>query len=582
MKPHILPLLLGVLILYSSCSHGNPTVSRSLDRIESLVEEHRDSALLELVRLDSLIESGTVRIEGERQQARYALLKTQTHDKNFIDDTSDSLIQTAVRFYDEHGSDRERMLAHFYHGAIFRNAKNYGAAFVAYRKAEQIALALDDNHYLCLIYGNLSSLSYATYSKDAIMYSQKNMDYALRSDDIREYYQAKADMAKTYSSRLNYDSAGVLFRQVLDSLPASDPIVQSCLTTYIEQCVTTEQYNLADSLLNMVINNMQPVNLLNKACLFQLKGNTDSADVYIHKAKLAIKYPQHIVFYYEKLSWINELRCNYVNALDYKRKRLNAQNEIVTSIFSNSVSDYQRDFEIQQKIHADEQYYQYRRWSTLVAALCLLLVSIAFNYLYRLYKTRSKMLENTIKQYVDQIILTEDKETTLGTLEEQIEELKQKLKTSQSMDMAGKLAKLFVDRLNFFDRFGIVLYKSKGQLGFKQNIYSTVEEMMKRLHSDPIIIQEIDRMIDESYDEAMTKAKQEECLTTTDIIFLRYILMNLSYPAIAYLFDSVDINTLYKRMDRLKIKLRESNSDNAKALISLLHEKGGKKVQRKN
>ena len=153
----ILPLIVGQLFV--SCKHGNPVVSASLDRIEQVVQQRPDSALLELNHLDSLIDSGAVSIEGDRQMARYALLKTQTHDKNWIDDTNDSLILRAVRYYDEHGTKRERMLAHFYHGAIFRNAKDYGAAFVAYRQAEQLALELDDAHYLSLIYGNLSALS---------------------------------------------------------------------------------------------------------------------------------------------------------------------------------------------------------------------------------------------------------------------------------------------------------------------------------------------------------------------------------------------------------------------------------------
>ena len=125
----ILPLIVGQSFV--SCKHGNPVVSASLDRIEQVVQQHPDSALIELVRLDSLLDAGAVSIEGERQMARYALLKTQTHDKNYIDDTNDSLILQAVRYYDDHGSKRQQMLAHFYHGAIFRNARDYGAAFVA-------------------------------------------------------------------------------------------------------------------------------------------------------------------------------------------------------------------------------------------------------------------------------------------------------------------------------------------------------------------------------------------------------------------------------------------------------------------
>ena len=316
-----LPALVLCLLL-SACRSGNREVAASLDRIEQVVGQHPDSALAELVRLDSLLDEGAVRIEGERQMARYALLKTQTRDKNYIDDTNDSLILRAIRFYDEHGSDRERMLAHFYHGAIFRNAKDYGAAFFAYRQAEQLAMALDDAHYLSLIYGNLSALSYETYSNDVFSYGRKSLKYAWLSKNIRQSFSIRADMAQAFSARLLYDSAELLFNQVIDSLPASDPIVQSCLTSYIEQCLSVEKYQLADSLLGLITNMVQPVDLLNKAGLFQKKGISDSADVYVQRAKEAIIAPEQWVYYYEKLSWMAEMRGDLSIALDFKHKRI--------------------------------------------------------------------------------------------------------------------------------------------------------------------------------------------------------------------------------------------------------------------
>ena len=78
------PLILGQLFV--ACKQGNPEVGASLDRIEQVVQQRPDSALIELVHLDSLLDAGAVSIEGDRQMARYALLKTQTHDKNWIDD----------------------------------------------------------------------------------------------------------------------------------------------------------------------------------------------------------------------------------------------------------------------------------------------------------------------------------------------------------------------------------------------------------------------------------------------------------------------------------------------------------------
>ena len=561
-------LIMLLLSFLTSCSRGNREISASLDRIEQVVQQHPDSALLELVRLDSLLDAGAVHLEGDAQHARYALLKTQTHDKNWIDDTSDSLILRAVRYYDEHGSKREQMLAHYYHGAIFRNARDYGAAFVAYRQAESLALELEDSHYLSLIYGNLSSLSYETYSQDAIEYCQKSLKYARLSNNTRQAFHIMSKMAQIYTTQLVNDSAEYWYRNVLDSLPASDPIVQSCLTSYIEQCITNEKYQLADSLLNLLSPIEQPDDVLNKACLFQMKGMSDSADVYIRHAKEALLTPEQMIFYYEKLSWIAEMKGELSSAIEFNRARIKEENEVVTTIFSKSVSDYQRNFEQQQKEYVEYRYTQYKHWSILVALLCLLLVGVLFIYLYRLFKSRNRILDETIIKYVEQSVLVENQEATMDALESQIEALQQKLQTARSMGMTSKLSRLFVDRFSIFDRLGIIFFNKQGKIDFRQKVFEAVNEEIKRLYSDDRTIKEIDQIIDNYYDGAMTKAKKNELrLTKTDVIFLRYILMGFSYETMAYLFNKEDVESLYMRKKRLKIKLKQSDIPQAKDIL---------------
>ncbi len=576
-----LPALVLCLLL-SACRSGNREVAASLDRIEQVVGQHPDSALAELVRLDSLLDAGAVRIEGDRQMARYALLKTQTHDKNYIDDTSDSLILRAVRYYDEHGSDRERMLAHFYHGAILRNAKDYGAAFFAYRQAEQLAMELDDAHYLSLIYGNLSALSYETYSNDVFSYGRKSLKYAWLSKNIRQSFSIRADMAQAFSARLLYDSAELLFNQVIDSLPASDPIVQSCLTSYIEQCLSVEKYQLADSLLGLITNMVQPVDLLNKAGLFQKKGISDSADVYVQRAKEAIIAPEQWVYYYEKLSWMAEMRGDLSIALDFKHKRIKEQNKVITSIFSKTVTDYQRDYERQQKELANLRHLQYRHRVLVIALLVILFVAIVGSYLYRLFKARNKQLNDAIAYNVEQSLLIGRKDTTLGELRNQIALLEQDLQTARAETMATRLSRLFAKHFNIYNRLGYVLFKTQGMLGQQQTIYELVEEEMKHLYSDRKGIAEIDQIIDENLGGAMTKAKSEELgLGENDIRLIRYMLLRLSSKTISYLFDK-DPEIIYKRKYRLKEKLKHQSCQNANDILALIEELMKKENEEQN
>ena len=574
-----LPALVLCLHL-SACRSGNREVAASLDRIEQVVGQHPDSALAELVRLDSLLDAGAVRIEGDRQMARYALLKTQTNDKNYIDDTNDSLILRAVRYYDEHGSDRERMLAHFYHGAIFRNAKNYSDAFVAYRQAEQFALG--DNHYLCLIYGNLSRLCYDTYSKDAIRYARLNLEYARKNNNMREVFYAQADLASSYSVHLVHDSAELYFRQVVDSLPSDDPIVQSCLTSYIEHCISVEKYQLADSLIGLTNHIVQPVDLLNKAGLFQKKGMSDSADVYIQRAKEAIITPEQWVYYYEKLSWIAEMKGDLSSALDFKQKRIKEQNKVITSIFSKTVSDYQRDYERQQKELANLRHLQYRHRVLVIALLVILFIAIVGTYLFRLFIDRNKQLNDAIAYNVEQSLLIGRKDTTLGELRDQIELLEQDLRTARAETMATRLSRLFAKHFNIYNRLGYVLFKTQGMLGQQQTIYELVEKEMKHLYSDQKGIAEIDQIIDENFGGAMTKAKSEELgLEENDIRLIRYMLMRLSSKTISYLFDK-DPEIIYKRKYRLKEKLKHHCCQNANDILALLEELMKKENEEKN
>ncbi len=74
------------------------------------MQEKPDSSLYILKRIDS------DKLSRRKDKAKYALLYSQALDKNYIDKTNDSLILVAVDYYQEHGTDQEKMLAYYYLG----------------------------------------------------------------------------------------------------------------------------------------------------------------------------------------------------------------------------------------------------------------------------------------------------------------------------------------------------------------------------------------------------------------------------------------------------------------------------------
>ena len=564
----ILPLIVGQLFV--SCKHGNPVVSASLDRIEQVVQQRPDSALIELVRLDSLLAAGAVSIEGDRQMARYALLKTQTHDKNWIDDTNDSLILRAVRYYDEHGSKREQMLAHFYHGAIFRNAKDYGAAFFDYRQAESFALELDDNHYLSLIYGNLSALSADTYSNDAISYGKKSLMYARLSGNIRQTFSIRSQLGQIYSTLLTFDTAEFLFRQVLDSLPAKDPIVQECLTSFIEQCMTSERYELADSLLDLLKKPiLRPVDLMNKACLFQIKGLNDSADSFINLAERAIRTPEQRVFFYEKCSWIAKQRNAYSEALNLIHNRFEVQNNVITAIFSKSVSDYQRDFEQQQKELAKYRYAEYKRRTILASVLSLLLIGGGIAYTIKKKKERQRIIETYMENVSDMQRTLLENTDAIATLQHKAEAMDSE-RLAKEETYRNQIKTLFAKSFHELETLYKKYYQFQNEQGIQREIYKDVCDRINAF-AQATQQEELDHLIDENFDHAMEKVKSPEFeLSDKELQLYKYKVAGLSARTIRMLMHIESQDALQKRQQRLRKKILESNSPFATELASLM------------
>lgn len=100
-----------------------PGLCRDYDNIEDILHsagayigERPDSALalLDMIPREKL--------RGRKPEAEFALLYSMALDKNCIDETDDSLINIAVKWYRRHGSADDCLKAYYYQGRIYQNA----------------------------------------------------------------------------------------------------------------------------------------------------------------------------------------------------------------------------------------------------------------------------------------------------------------------------------------------------------------------------------------------------------------------------------------------------------------------------
>jgi hypothetical protein len=145
--------LITIFIVFISTFGCNKSdVDRQLKSVDDLMFEYPDSAYRMILNVD------TNRLKSQRNIALYALLLTQAKYRVYIDQTDDSVINIAVRYFDKSDDTRYKMLSRLYSGIIHYDAKDYAASIVDLLKAEQSALLLNDSFYLGMIYRTLFSI----------------------------------------------------------------------------------------------------------------------------------------------------------------------------------------------------------------------------------------------------------------------------------------------------------------------------------------------------------------------------------------------------------------------------------------
>ena len=141
-------------------------------------------------------------------RARYALLYSQALDKNYIDKTNDSLISVAVNYYDRKGTDRDKALAHYYHGRIYENGNDVENAIKSYILSEQSAVRVDDCYLLGLINCSVGCLYNTQHSfSEALDKFQRAAGYFKKAGAKYNEAIVLSHMARTYFLVNEYDSA---------------------------------------------------------------------------------------------------------------------------------------------------------------------------------------------------------------------------------------------------------------------------------------------------------------------------------------------------------------------------------------
>lgn len=201
--------------LLVSCD--NRQTKSLLQDVETYIQERPDSALRVLRKVDSLT------LNTKSLRARYSLLFAMALDKNYIDTTALSILESTVAYYERLGSPQDKMLSCYYLGRIYANRKDYPNAVIFYSQALRESSA-DDYYHKGLAYEALANAYSASFN------TEEELRNAILAHDcfdkIRDKNLAlsRYKIAQAYHNNEQFDLADSLYSSVYSGLDSTSKL----------------------------------------------------------------------------------------------------------------------------------------------------------------------------------------------------------------------------------------------------------------------------------------------------------------------------------------------------------------------
>ena len=179
MKTQILKATLLAFIIFFSC-HQVSQQHPILEQAEKVMSEHPDSALFLLEQVAAPEKM------PERDYATWCLLITEARDKNYIEHTSDSLINVAIQYFEKKKDINRLAEAYYCQGRVLSELSVSEEALTAYLKAKELVRETSDRDLEARINNHLGTLYWENrqFIESLVCYQKSYRNYKICRDTI--------------------------------------------------------------------------------------------------------------------------------------------------------------------------------------------------------------------------------------------------------------------------------------------------------------------------------------------------------------------------------------------------------------
>ena len=547
----VLSIVLVIAILVTCCSkvedgmiHGGRNIEAVINRAESIMDD--DAATADS--LMQLIDSQSIR--GKERQARYALIYTAAHYKNYQPMTTDSLIMIAVRHYSISKNLDYRFLSYYYLGCVYVELGQYTDAAVALSQAEQLVYRIDNDYWKGLLYTQLGVIF------DVACDYNRAVDYHTKAEAC--YKRAEKKLHRAYAQykighfRMNlqdYIIADSIFRLVEEKATELDDmdLYTRCLYDRLLCTVYMKQPDSATIVCNEYLkvykDSSNDVGHLKALALYyNLVKDYSKSELCLDEAwKCDLSITDSTYLYFVK-SLLAESKGLKDESLDYYHEYISLQNADLRATMRQPLLAAQNE---QYRIMAENELLKNHQ-ARMMLMLCviiflLILVIVMVTYYYK--------KKNIQEQLYDSLGVVE--ELTAQNL----------MHTNTIEQLRNQVRIQFHERYDITNRLYSMYFDSASQEKItKQQLKVTINSLIKDYTSTENV-RRLDSLLNESYDGIMDRmTTQEMGLTDKEVQLFRYSFAGLSSKSVSVIIKETPQN-IYQIKSRLLKKVRRNSEE---------------------
>lgn len=540
-------------IAFASCS-GDDSAKLMMDAAEAVVWDRPDSAL-------SLLESvNAMKLKSKSSKARFSMLYAMALDRNGVDTADLSVIDPAVRYYESHGSDADRMRTFYYQGRMYYNAGDFQAAIKCLMCAREYSVDSKGLVFKGLISSAISDV-YAQNNNltEKIRFCEEAVGCFAEAGDERRTWVTTGRLASYYADRRDWAKADSLY-SVFFSAPPQDTLV------LIEHLFNAARYcllkpcpdpALSISLFRKAVAGHSarpaPVDYCAYAYASELAGYGKVAESIFAQLDAAGCDPEPLaVWKYRTLKH----KGDSAGALEMLERSVASGDSAVIASLNQSVSQAQSDYfkaksELMEK---DHKVLVMSRWIAALVGLIVLSSVVAVSLHSRKKWAKRVMDVSAINEDVRRR-LSEEQDAS-SHKDRALENLRRKYVQTYKMQY---------NQLNDLCREYL---ETEGSGKEKDRIYAKVRGIVSLI--DGCNQKRLERMIDENLDGIMRKLHEDlPDATATDFRFIALNILGFDAKTIARIMGYA-VQSVYTKRVRLRARISALESENREFYLEFI------------